>query len=89
MNQRDTSADAQRVLIEIYRNMPITDKVTRIFDACRMGKMLKMAGLRQLHPDASEDQIWQLWAKQHLGEKLYNEVYGALTDQQLQNLWQE
>jgi hypothetical protein len=41
-----------------------------------MGQQLAMAGLRQLHPEADENQIWHLWAKQHLGDELYEEVYG-------------
>jgi len=46
-----------------------------MFDCYEMGKVLAMAGLRLRYPDATEEQIWRLWAKQHLGEKLFNEVY--------------
>ena len=81
MTQQDTGKDARRVLLELYRQMPIISKVTRIFEACQMGKILAMAGLRQSHPDATERQIWYLWAKQHLGEKLFNDVYGAVPNE--------
>jgi hypothetical protein len=47
-----------------------------IGDAMQMGQQLAMAGLRQRHPSADEDQIWHLWAKQHLGDELYRQVYG-------------
>ncbi|MCH7556444.1 MAG: hypothetical protein IIB56_03205 [Planctomycetes bacterium] len=81
MNEKDTSPDAQRVLVDIYRKMPANIKIRRIFEAYQTGKILAMAGLRESHPQASEKQIWYLWAKQHLGEKLFNEVYGALPDE--------
>jgi len=76
MNEKDTTKSAQQVLINIYRKMPVKDKASRIFDACQTGKILAMAGLRQLHPEATEKQIWKLWAKNHLGQKLFNAAYG-------------
>jgi len=80
MNQTDTSPEARQVLLDIYRKMSPAVKVRRIFDTYQTGKMLAMAGLRQLHPNATEKQIWLLWAKRHLGEKLFNEVYGTVPD---------
>jgi hypothetical protein len=56
--------------------MPVAVKVRRVFDAYRMGKLLVLAGLRQSHPAASEEQIWLLWAKRHLGEDLFDCAYG-------------
>ncbi len=76
MNAKDTTTQTDKVLIDAYRKMSSADKFFQIFEAYRMGRMLKMAGLRQLHPDAGEKEIWYMWAKQHLGEKLFNEVYG-------------
>ena len=81
MNKTDTSPEAQQVLNEIYRKMPITVKVKRIFEAYQTGKILAMAGLRDRYPQASEKKIWYLWAKQHLGEKLFNEVYREVPDE--------
>jgi hypothetical protein len=81
MNEKDTSPEAQQVLDEIYRKMPTTVKIRRIFEAYQTGKMLAIAGLRDRYPEASEKKIWYLWAKQHLGEKLFNEVYGEVPDE--------
>ena len=81
MNKTDTTVHANNVLIDIYRQMPPRVKLIRIFQAYTMGKTLAMAGLRDTHPHASEKQIRQLWAKQHLGEKLYNEAYGETLDE--------
>jgi hypothetical protein len=77
MNEKHTSLDAQQVVVDIYRRMPVPEKVRRIFDAYRLGRMLAMAGLKQLHPDANDQQLWYLWAKQHLGPELFNAAYGA------------
>jgi len=81
MNKKDTSPEAQQVLDEIYRKMPLEVKFRHIFEAYQTGKMLAMAGLRDRHPNASEKKIWYLWAKQHLGEKLFNKVYGNVPNE--------
>jgi hypothetical protein len=80
MNQTDTSPEARQVLLDIYRRMPIAVKFERIFSAYQTGKMLAMAGLKLLYPNATEKQIWFLWAKRHLGENLFNKVYGDVLD---------
>jgi hypothetical protein len=81
MNRTDTTSEAEQVLLDIYRRMPPAVKFERIFSAYELGKLLAMAGLRLMHPDATEKQIWFLWAKRHLGEKLFNEVYGDIPDE--------
>ena len=81
MNGRDTSPEAQQVQIDLYRKMPPEVKFRRVFDAYQTGKMLAMAGLLQRYPDAGEKKIWYLWAKQHLGDNLFKEVYGAVPDE--------
>ena len=81
MNESDTSPDANQVLVRIYREMSSSSKGDLIFDAYRTGRELAMAGLRESHPDSTDKQIWYLWAKQHLGEKLFKEVYGKVPDE--------
>ena len=81
MNSEDTSKHAHKILVDIYRHMPTTAKAVRIFEAYNTGKILAMAGLRQSHPQATEKQIWFLWARQHLGEKLFKEVYGDVSNE--------
>jgi len=75
MAANDTSAEAEEILCRLYRNMTIAQKAQRVFSAYRMGKMLSMAGIRMNHPNASEEQIWHLWARRHLGDELYEKVY--------------
>jgi len=55
-------------------------KIRLVFDAYKMGQILAMAGIRTLNSSATEAEIRQIWRKQHLGEKLYNEVYGNIKD---------
>lgn len=76
----DTSPEAEEVLCRLYRNMTPAQKAQRIFSAYRMGKMLSMAGIRMANPDATEDQIWHLWARRHLGDELYEKVYQGRHD---------
>ncbi|MBA7603647.1 hypothetical protein ES703_10761 [subsurface metagenome] len=72
----DTTPEARKVLCELYRKMPVTAKVCHIFEAYRTGQLLSMAGIRLAKPNASEQQIWRIWAKRHLGDELFQQVYG-------------
>jgi hypothetical protein len=76
MFSNDTSPEAEKILTELYRDMPVTKKVRLIFHAYNTARQLAMAGIKLSNPSATGKQIWHLWAKKHLGEKLYNEVYG-------------
>lgn len=76
-SKSDTTPEAQRVQYDLYRRMPLGRKLELVFDMYDTGQLLAMAGLRMQHPDATEEEIWHLWARQHLGDKLYEEVYGS------------
>jgi hypothetical protein len=77
MNINDTTSEARRVIYDLYRRMSPTKKVEMIFDAYRTGQLLSMAGIRTQYPNANEKEVWHIWAKRHLGEELYNKVYGS------------
>lgn len=72
----DTTVESFRILTQMYQKMTPQEKLQRIFSAYETGKALAMAGLRRLHPDTPDDQIWHMWARQHLGEQLHRQVYG-------------
>ena len=80
MEINDTSPEARRVLIDIYRQMSVTEKASRLFDACRTGKDLAMAGIRKDNPNASDEKIWRIWAKRKLGN-LFSLAYGNNSDE--------
>ena len=75
MISRDTSKEADHVVTLIYRNMSTAKKARLISDAMRKGQQLAMTGLRQQHPGVDDQEIWYLWAKQHLGEDLFRKAY--------------
>jgi len=76
MAKTDTPPQVKRLQYRLYRSMSPVQKAQIIFDANRTGQLLAMAGLKMQNPDTTEEKIWHLWAKRHLGEKLYNKVYG-------------
>ncbi len=80
MTINDTPKEIREIQYELYRGMSPAKKIRLVFDACEMGRILAMAGIRMLNPSATEDEIKQIWRKQHLGERLYNEVYGNIRD---------
>jgi hypothetical protein len=73
----DTSPEAQRVLYDLYRRMPLGRRLELVFDMCDTGRLLAIAGLRMRHPKASEEELVCLWARQHLGRELFERVYGG------------
>ncbi|HEY5503580.1 MAG TPA: hypothetical protein VIK28_00370 [Sedimentisphaerales bacterium] len=77
MSISDTTTQAEEVQFDLYRKMSPSRKIELVFDACRTGQLLSMAGIKSQYPSASEDEVWHIWAKRHLGEELYNKVYDA------------
>jgi len=73
----DTSPEARRVLYDLCRRMPLGRRLELAFDMCDTGKLLAIAGLRMRHPGASEEELNRLWARQHLGPELFEQVYGG------------
>jgi hypothetical protein len=57
----DTSPEAQRVLIEVYRQMPAARKWQLMGETFHTGKTLHAAGYKHDHPDASPDELQSAW----------------------------
>lgn len=76
MAMNDTTSEISNIQAQLYRNMPIEKKFSLICDCYETGKQIAMAGISDRHPNATDKQIWHLWAKQHLGDELYIKVYG-------------
>jgi hypothetical protein len=72
----DTAPEARRVQYDLYRRMPPERKFQLIVHTYEMGRQLVLAGLRMRHPNATKEQLWRLWAQQHLGPELFEKVYG-------------
>lgn len=67
-----------RVYYDICRRVPLGRKLELTLGMCDTGRQLAIAGLRMRHPDASEEELQRLWALQHLGLELFEQVYGGL-----------
>ncbi len=81
MNISDTNPESEKVLIDILRNMPPARKGDLVFGILQMGRDIEIAGLRYRFPNATEEQIRLLLAKQRLGNKLFKEIYGEKTSE--------
>jgi hypothetical protein len=75
----DTTPEARDIQCELYRGMSEAEKLRLVFETYHAGRRLAMTGLRLRHPEADEAELERLWARQHLGGKLFDEAYGALS----------
>ena len=72
----DTPKEVLEIQYELYRKMSPAEKFKIVCNAYHFGQSLAMTGIRMRHPTADKKELWHIWAKQHLGEDLYNKVYG-------------
>lgn len=76
-NKTDTQLEVKRIHYGICRSLSDNRRLELAFDMCDAGRLLAIAGLRMLHPNASEDQLQRLWAQGYLGFELFEQVYGS------------
>jgi hypothetical protein len=74
----DTSPDAERVLIELWRRATPARKFAMIVSAHRVGRALTTAGLRARFPRDTPAQIRRRLADLWLGAELAAKAYGPL-----------
>ncbi|MCE5341456.1 MAG: hypothetical protein LLF92_10100 [Planctomycetaceae bacterium] len=72
----DTPQEVLEIQYELYRKMSPAEKFRIVCDAYDFGQSLAKAGIRMRYPNATEKEVKQIWAKEHLGEELYDRVYG-------------
>ena len=75
---RDTSADAEAVMLGILRDMPAWRRLELLDDACLTTMELARVGLRSRNPGVSGETIERLLMDLMLGETLAAAVYGPL-----------
>jgi len=75
----DTTPEARNVQCTLYRGMSEAEKLRLVFETYHAGKRLAVTGLRIRHPEAGPEEIERLWARQHLGDDLFDAAYGALS----------
>ena len=74
----DTSPDAERVLIELWRRATPARKFAMIVSANRAGRALTTAGLRARFPQDSPAQLRRRLADLWLGPELAAKAYGPV-----------
>lgn len=72
----DTSLEAERVQIELLRQMPAWRKLQMVAAMNQTVRTLALSGLRQRFPHASEAELQRRLADLLLGEELAARVYG-------------
>ncbi len=77
---RDTSPEAERVLIDLLRKAPAWRKLHMVDDSNRSVKDLLMAGLRQRFPHDPPHILRRRLAHLWLGRELSNLAYGGLPE---------
>lgn len=76
MGPSDTSADAQRVLIEGYRRMTPTQKLQRVESLNRALVLLQKARIRADYGDISDDEMRMRLGALRLGRETMIKVFG-------------
>jgi hypothetical protein len=71
----DTDADAHGIQREIYRHMGGQGRVAVAFRLTDAVRRLSMAGVRARHPDYTEAQVRQAYARLRLGDALVRTVW--------------
>jgi hypothetical protein len=72
---RDTSPEAARLQVELWRRMTPLEKAELVGGLSRAVQELSLAGIRLRHPAASERECLLRLARLKLGDALYREVY--------------
>ena len=76
MRPEDTSPEAWRVLVDIYRRMSPDEKLQRTFDVSEFVRSASEAGIRSQYPGASDREVFLRLTERTLGRELFRKVYG-------------
>ena len=74
----DTSPDAERVLVDVYRNMSIPEKWRRLGEIYRTARTLHATGVRYRNPTATPQEIQEDWLALTLDESLLKDFKEAV-----------
>ena len=74
----DTHPEAERVLIELWRNATPASKMAMVLSANRTARALALAGLRERYPGESPARQQRRLADLWLGPDLAARAYGPL-----------
>jgi len=72
---RDTSEEAARVQLEIYRRMAPEERLRLGLELTRMSRDLVAQGIRARHPDYSDEDVRWAFIRLWLGPALFARAY--------------
>ena len=72
----DTHLDIEQMQIELIRKMPSWKKVAIVDDLNETVRALAISGIKQRHPNATNEEIKRMLADILLGPELAEKVYG-------------
>lgn len=73
----DTTPEAEALIFAYWREAPGWEKWQRMVELNRSARLLALVGLRQRHPEASEEELRRRLADLLLGPELAARVYGS------------
>ncbi len=76
----DTTAEAERVQIEIFRRMPPGQRLQSASALYRMARSLMETGVRMRHPDYNDEQVRLAVIQLTLPEELFLAAYPHARD---------
>lgn len=71
----DTSQEAHRVQTELYKLMGGAARLGTAFRLTEAVRLITLAGIRQRHPEYTDDQAWSAWARLTLGDDVFRQVW--------------
>ena len=77
---RDTTAEAERIQVEIWRRMSSLERAQVITGACHAARTFAFAGLRARHPEASERELVALYVELTAGSELARLAYPGMLE---------
>ena len=77
---QDTSPEAERVLVELWRKATPARKFSIAIDTTRALQEFILAGLRERHPGEPQARLRLRFAAAWLGAELAQRAYGSLPD---------
>jgi hypothetical protein len=75
---RDTSLDAFRIQLEIYRRMSPEERLQQALQWSEDVRELGRAGIRLRHPEYSEQEVQMASIRLRLGDELFRRVYPGI-----------
>jgi hypothetical protein len=76
----DTSPEAERVLIQLWRQATPARKFALVLDTTRAVQEFMLTGLRERYPQDTPARLRCRFAEQWLGPELARQAYGEMPD---------